>query len=222
MEENLIKRIWKDPVLSKVIAFFIIAALSSIGLSLIKLIGINTENEDIIRFQDIVIEFLQLNYKNILIIILITILMFFLYYYLKEKYFNKNIKLNKIKKIDKKWLINKLINEPRRYMFLLWYSIHGQTSCDINLKISSEEERKVNSSKTFKELIEKKIIFLYQSQWSFDITINENAYNIIDKYIKEKYINNDDEGDFMNYIKVTPFETLLKVHIFSSDYIKMR
>ena len=223
MADRWYKKIWFDPVLSKVISVILLSVLSYIGYFVLKLTEINKNSENVNNIENMVIEFVQNYYKDILIIILTILLLIFIIYYLKEKYFNKKYKtkIKEIKKSDIKWLINIINSEAKRYMFLLWYPVHGQISYDVHLKIADEDKAKLISSKTFNELKEKGIIHVYHSQWTFEISINEEIYNVIDNHIKANFLTNDDMKDFINGLKNAIFETTLYFHIYTSDYKNM-
>ena len=212
MADNWLKKIWKDPVFSKIIAAFIIWFPTKI----IPIIFNPNENNKVY----FIINIIQSNSKNIFILFILILLLIVTYYYIKEKYSKKTYKKKVFKRANYKWLINLIRSEAKRYMFILWFPIHGQTSCEIYKEYSYEDRTKLMSKKTFNELLEKNVIQLSTGMNYFDIILTDNAYSLIDKYIKENYLHDDRMNDFINILKNSSIVDLLNVHLYYSDYIK--
>ena len=209
---NWVKKLWNSVVFSKVIATLISAIIIGLFVFIMNKIGVDFNS---------ITEFLLVYYRETIIIILAILLIIFLILFIKEKrknISNKNIKIRKRIIIDKDWLIKKLNNELNRYMFLIWLPIHNQMSIELQDKISDDDKNKLLSLKTINDLQENNIINIYRSQWSFSISITDDVYTILKKYIDEYILSSEENKQYINNINGVVFETALIFHICTNDY----
>lgn len=219
----MIEKINDNPLLVTISGTIIVTILLGICNSIFKLVDTNLLIVNILAFGKSIMAY-SLKYYLIILIVLLTISnAITLYLLFIERHKNKiqlitdNEYDEQNNKIDEQWLLKLIREEPIRYAFLRWFPINGQLTYDIHNCLRDEDRVKIEGSKTIKDLVENNILYINESRYSFYVTINEDAYVIIDNYLEEQIRNNNDDN-LINQIKNTSFENLFLIHYTSSDY----
>lgn len=224
MEHNILKKIWHDPVISKIIGGLLTTAILSVLGLITKFIGELLNNGAIINVIGAITNFIYINIKNIIIILLILIVVILFYNYLKIKYPRKIDESPETKKENAedtvqdslKWMINILEKDPGKYVFLLWFPINGLTAVQL-LNMTPIERVNIRNSKTYKTLEEKNIL---KSGLYYKLEINNIAYEYLDNYCKQRLANANDEDikGTVKILKKMPFEEIMKICVLLTDY----
>ena len=196
---NLIKKLWKDPVWSKVIATGIILLIGWL-FNWYTIIW-----NGIVMFFDFVISF----YQIALIILLIIIIVY-------QFYTNKKnlgvLSRNKKKEFGLEWFSKLDEINFQKYFFLLWFPINHRVQTH-----NMFHNESLNHIPEVKELFAKKVLIAQPiSGIEYVIEINKNVYDYLDEiYLRDfKNVENDMKQIIANF-KSTPFHMLFpKVKLF--------
>ena len=214
MQGNIFKKIWHDPVFSKVISACIITyILPNLSSFILYITGFKTDNELISKFVFFG-EFVKTHFLIILLLFFFFLLVIFVIFFLKEAFSVAKPLQKKFQKKDEKWLINCIEQEIQKYLFLLWFPLKGETVGVIHLPAS--EKLRVFNSRTFKLLESKNVV--NRGYFDYSVSIDELAFKILDNYLKKDYTGSEEQKKFIAEMKNMEFVDILLNCVFVTDY----
>lgn len=158
----IFKKIWNDPVWSKVIATFIVAIFPVVLLW-----------NYVIEIVSLVFSFIFTNWSYSLNILLFTILVIFILLSVKKRKKNRSLK----------WLKNNMNTHLDKYMFLFWFPINGTLIGNYN-GIPIDIVSNINHTKMINDLLRNEVIS-FDTRFIARISMNEKTYEYLESKLKK-------------------------------------